>query len=431
MNHVRFLHCGSSLENYLKCLEYKVAGFTRKIKENPENTYIYFAVKVNGDSYCGARGVLGDLTDLKPWNDAERYVQSFKIHNLEYCKPFKVNAVLRKYLGPSWGMFMVGLQIIKQEETVALLEKEFNNSKSKKRISFSNEPQLNQAVSVIGEEDVPLEAEAETQEEALGCIQFYQTIKFKNEQDPQRGMEPLVNKYFYELFPFFKLDHSILIPENRLFATANVEDETFQIVAGTKGVPDALLLCFDQDDTKTPIRIILIEYECYGEAKAITSQKNAYFHQHVIPQLIRFASAFSVTYDKSAREKTIDEWIDKIMNFVNADPENSKKIAGWMRELNPKIATNSIDRTFEKELRRSFKANVKIILTIDELQPDQKEILRNMIQSFKLSLTPQKSKKSSSKTACGYPIEFSAYVVRLEQAIRDDGTAEYALSLQE
>lgn len=430
MNHVRFLHCGSSLENYLKCLEYKVAGFTRKIKENPENTYIYFAVKVNGESYCGARGVLGDLSDLKPWDDAERYVQSFRIKNLEYCTPFKVSAVLRKHLGPSWGMFMVGLQIIKQEETVVLLEREFNNRKCSERVRFPNEPKLKLRAASTVEEEISPEAEM-AQEEALGCIQFYQTIRFKNEQDPQRGLEPLVNKYFYELFQFFKPDRSILIPQNRLFATADVKDETFQIVAGTKGIPDALLLCFDKDDCKSPVRIILIEYECYGEAKVITSQKNAYFHQHVIPQLIRFASAFSVTYDKSAREKTIDEWIDKIMYFINADIENSQKIAGWMRELNPKIATNSIDRTFEKELRRSFKANVKIILTIDELQPDQKEILRNMIQSFKLSLTPQKSKKSSSKTACGYPIEFSAYVVRLEQAIRDDGTAEYALSLQE
>jgi len=65
----------------------------------------------------------------------------------------------------------------------------------------------------------------------------------------------------------------------------------------------------------------------------------------------------------------------------------------------------------------AFNTQLRIMLIIDELTSEQKETIRNVINSFKLS-----SQKS---------IEFLGYVVRLEQRINViDSNAEYALSIQ-
>src|SRR5208283_5493206 len=47
----------------------------------------------------------------------------------------------------------------------------------------------------------------------------YQTIRFINETDPIRGLEPIVNVNFFALFPQFREEYTILIDDNRLFPT--------------------------------------------------------------------------------------------------------------------------------------------------------------------------------------------------------------------
>lgn len=193
---------------------------------------------------------------------------------------------------------------------------------------------------------------------------------------------------------------------------------------GIKSIPDALLISYDKDSQNTPIRINLIEYECYGENKYRTSQKFNYLNGAIIPQLIRFASTFSIVTDNKIREKTIDDWIDKIMSYIDNDELLTKKVYRWMTDLYPDIKERQIDRFLEKELRNAFQSNIKIILIIDELTVEQKETIKNIINSFKLS-----NSNGSGKDNC---IEFSSYVVRLEEKIGVfDKDAHFALSFQE
>ena len=71
----RILHCGKSIENYNLCIKHEVAGFTNRGPSQGDT--IYVAVKVNKDTLCGMKAVLGEVTDLKPWDDAEKYVICF------------------------------------------------------------------------------------------------------------------------------------------------------------------------------------------------------------------------------------------------------------------------------------------------------------------------------------------------------------------
>ena len=64
------------------------------------------------------------------------------------------------------------------------------------------------------------------------------------------------------------------------------------------------------------------------------------------------------------------------------------------------------------------------MLIIDELTGEQRETIKNIINSFKL-------KENTKNSAC--QIDFSGYVVRLEYMLNYDDTAtsKYALSIQD
>ena len=190
-------------------------------------------------------------------------------------------------------------------------------------------------------------------------------------------------------------NNSILISNNRLFSTVGIKNENNENISGIKGIPDALLITYDKDSTNTSLRINLIEYECYGEGKYRTTQKFNYLNGTVIPQLIRFASTFSIVTDYKIREKTIEEWIDKIVGYIDNDDNLTKKIDLWMKELNPNIKQRNITSELQKELKKAFESNIKIILIIDELTVEQKETITNVINSFKLSSTSNKEKDNS------------------------------------
>lgn len=93
-----------------------------------------------------------------------------------------------------------------------------------------------------------------------------------------------------------------------------------------------------------------------------------------------------------------------------------------MKDLHNNIKETQIDRMLDKELKRSFERNIKIILIIDELTMEQKETIKNVIASFKLSNVNGKNNS----------IDFSAYIIRLEQRIGIlNKDASFALSFQE
>ncbi|MBO4385860.1 MAG: hypothetical protein J5817_02460, partial [Treponema sp.] len=66
------LHCSNNLENYNLCLDNAVAGFGHR---GPmPNDKVYLLIKNGKKTFCGARFELDDVTDDKPWEDADKYV---------------------------------------------------------------------------------------------------------------------------------------------------------------------------------------------------------------------------------------------------------------------------------------------------------------------------------------------------------------------
>ena len=199
-----------------------------------------------------------------------------------------------------------------------------------------------------------------------------------------------------------------MISENRLFKTQQKKEN----VVGESRIPDALMITFDSK-RETPLRISLVEYECYGEGKTKTSEKFKYMNSHIIPQLMQFASSFSTITDKTTRDNTINDWIEKI----ETTGIDIAKITRWMKELNPELQEAFVISQFEKELRKAFCGNIHIYLIIDELSPEQKETISNIISAFKLET--------------GQAIKFDSSIIRLVQKINFiDSNFEYGLTAQ-
>ncbi len=243
-----------------------------------------------------------------------------------------------------------------------------------------------------------------------GLIVLIQTINFQNETDKFKGLETLVNKNFFSLFTSYKEERTILIAKNRLFRTHQMNEN----ISGISAIPDALLISFDK---KNKLQISLVEYECYGDGKTRSTEKSKYLNSHIIPQLMQFASSFSIITDKSIRDTTIKDWIAKIIDYTSENNELSDKIDSWVQEMNPNISTRAIISFFEKKLLEAFESNVHVFLIIDELSYDQKETIKNIITSFKVE--------------CGNPVIFDASVVKLVQKISFvNQEFEYALTAQ-
>lgn len=433
MGNTRILHCSKLIENYYACIEEKVAGFSQRFTEGGEGDKIYLAVSVGKKSLCGARGTLGEITDNKPWADGDKYIQCFKIKDLEFCNPFELSCL--REVEKSWGAkYLQKAKIIRENEAVELLNKVFIENIIDKPYMFpeyvqemekkdNQEEECIEDIEIYDIDDVGEDNDG-YEEEKLDILGTFQTVRFKNETDPIRGLEPLVTEYFYMLFQCFKEKNSILISNNRLFKTVGIKNDNDENILGIKGIPDALLITYDKDSTNTPLRINLIEYECYGEGKFRTTQKFNYLNGTVIPQLIRFASTFSVVTDYKIREKTIERWIDKIIDYIDEDEALVNKIDRWMKDLNPMIKQRNITSQLQKELKNAFESNIKIILIIDELTVEQKETITNVINSFKLNNISIKGRDNS--------IAFNSYVVRLEQKVGVyNKEANFALSFQE
>lgn len=418
---IRISHCSTSLENYYICIEEKVDGFTNR-GPNPGDL-VYLVVKIGKTSYCGARFILDEITDYKPWPDAERYVHALTIKEIELCEPFDIS-ILAEVGGKYWAVkYIQGAKPIREEKAISILNETFQKNIIDELYRFPNE-QSESDIEVeyqINEDEI-FEDEKEAQklveevpEVRIDIMGTFQTIHFANETDKIRGLEILVNNNFYSLFPHFSENRTLLIPENRIFKTKGIKKDGRDI-QGIRSIPDGLLFVFNKNQKK-PIQINLIEYECYGEKKTRGTDKSNYLNTTIIPQLMRFASAFSIITDENTRRATIEKWVDKIIDYINSNEELSNKIIGWIRELNPKIKERSIEREIEKILIDAFKTNLRVLLVIDELSTEQKSTIQNVISSFKLEN--------------GDNIQFVGYVVRLVQSISiTDHTAQYALTVQ-
>ena len=406
----RILHCGKSIENYNLCIEHKVAGFTKRGKNIGD--VIFLVVKVKKKSLCGLRARLADTTDNRPWEDAENYVSCFMMDNIEYCKPFDIK-ILSKVGGKNWGLkYIQGSKAIEDEEAIKILNESFNKNKTDKPTFF--EP-LNKPTTIVipkPTEDPP----DEPPEEPITIMGTFQTIKFKNETDNFRGLEKLVNNNFYNCFPDYSENRTVLIPENRLFISSGVEARGDETIRGIKSIPDALLIIFNKQ-YKCPFQINLIEYECFGENKTKPQDKSNYLNGQIIPQLMRFASSFSIVTDKQIREQTIKNWSEKIIQYLYSNEPLKNKVTNWIKELEPNLSEGLIGLKINHYLENAFKSSLRIMLIIDELSSEQKQTISNVVEAFKLDN--------------GESTKFLAYIIRLEQKINIvEEAAEFALSVQ-
>ena len=417
----RILHCGKSLHNYNLCIEHLVAGFGTRGPEKGD--IIFLAVNYEKQTLCGLRARLGDPTDQQPWPDADRYVSVYKLIDVEYAQPFDIR-FLADYGGKYWPLkFLQGAKAIKDEQAVHALHHAFDQHRSAQPVQISRGSDA--STEEIGEEADslleidPIELPAvllEVPEAKIHVMGTFQTIPFKNETDTLRGLESLVNENFYNLFPRYSLEQSLLIPENRLFLSSGVEARGEKLVKGIRSIPDALLVIYSEYE-KQPFKVALIEYECFSENKTRSQEKSNYLNGQVIPQLMRFASAFSIVTDKQIRDQTIKIWVDKIIQYVYLNPESINKVSSWIKQIRPELSDQLVGREIDRVLTEAFQKSLQILLIIDDLSDEQKDTITNVIRAFKLEN--------------GESIEFISYIVRLEQRIRGaDADAEYALSVQ-
>lgn len=418
----RILHCGKSLNNYNLCIDHSVAGFGTRGPE--KNDIVFLVVNHEKQPLCGLRAKLGDPTDQQPWPDADRYVSAYKLIDIEYANPFDIR-FLADYGGKYWPLkFLQGSKPIKDEQAVRALHEAFDKHTVEKPIHLFQIGDLNDDLDPEDENDTLLEVDpselpeilSEVPDAKINVMGTFQTVPFKNETDALRGLESLVNENFYNLFPRYNLNQSLLIPENRLFLSSGVEARGEKPIKGIRSIPDALLIVYSED-AKEPFKVALIEYECFGEKKTRSQEKSNYLNGQVIPQLMRFASAFSIVTDKQIRDQTIKMWVDKIIQYIYANPEYMRKVSGWIKTVRPELSDQLVGREIDQVLTRAFQKKLQILLIIDDLSDEQKDTITNVIRAFKLE--------------SGDNIEFISYIVRLEQRIRvSDADAEYALSVQ-
>ena len=415
----RILHCGKSLRNYNLCIKHSVVGFNTRSPQKDD--IIFLVVNYQKQPRCGLRAKLGEPTDQQPWPDAERYVSLYNLVDIEYANPFDIR-FLADYGGQYWNLkFLQLAKVIKDEKAIQALNDTFNKNLSEKAKLFAetNPPSDNDDSDDTSQEislnEVP-QVLVEVPEAKINVMGTFQTIPFKNETDALRGLEVLVNENFYNLFPRYRPTHSLLIPENRLFLSSGVEARGEKIIKGIRAIPDAILIIYTEQE-KQPFKIALIEYECFGENKTRSQDKSNYLNGQVLPQLMRFASAFSIVTDKQIRDKTIKTWVDKAIEYIYSSPGHISKVSTWIKQLRPELSDQLVGREIDRVLTEAFQQALQIILIIDDLSDEQKDTITNVIRAFKLE--------------SGESIEFIAYIVRLEQRIWiSDSSAEYALSVQ-
>ncbi|MCB0519356.1 MAG: hypothetical protein KDD27_10465 [Saprospiraceae bacterium] len=394
-----------------------MAGFSNRGPQSGDQ--VYLAVKQGKKLYIGARFLLDEVTDRKPWPDAERYLHAMTVKDVEFCEPFELTEL--HHFDPYWYLkFVQGSKPINSNEALQYLKGHFESAITKDLYHFVDmeEEATEEQPETIEDEKEAAKIIRKSPELGVSIMGTFQTVRFANESDKIKGLEVLVNRHFYHLFPQFLEKNTLLIPENRLFKTEGIKHKGNKI-SEISTIPDALLIVFNRS-AKYPLQINLVEYECYGEGKLRSSEKSNYLNTHIIPQLMRFASSFSIITDEKTRETSIANWTDKIIDFLNAkgNEANLQRMIDWVKLLKPDVRERSLEREIERYLTDAFRSSFRVLLVIDELSPEQKLTIKNVINSFKLP----------SDTAA----EFSAYVVKLVQKIDllDEGS-EFALTVEE
>ena len=399
MSYVRILSCGTNLENFKICLSERVAGFRIHFHSGGTGDTVYLVVKTENTVYCGARGILGDMTDYKPWPDAAKYKDAYRFRKLDCCEPFELIPLIRQAGITNAGLVMQRPKPVQDAMLRELLEQTFNS----RLLPDGQFPQLFSAEPSDADSITPDNEDDEDIRYVLDAPVAYQVVPFISETHEEWGLEKLVSERFFELFTSFAPENNFLISDHRLFQTAGVRNQNNQEISGIRGIPDALLITFEPDNRDAALRINLIEYECNGMIHCTPAKKETHLNEHIIPQMIRFASAFSATTEQNIRNNTIQQWRDKIIAYVDQNPCIQEQVNRWIERLHPNISQWNRSVQFQKELEKAFASNVKIMLVIDELSEERSAMISSLVKAFRL---PGNQSRSTS-------VGFDSYVVQL------------------
>ena len=114
---------GTSEKNINISFETNIIG-AGSFAKVPEGQLIYLVYKHEGEWTVVGRAVVDKTADDNPFEKPNRY-RTYRITNLERCKPFSIKDICRKSLGEYYGLVLRTPQPIKAQEFIAYLDKNF------------------------------------------------------------------------------------------------------------------------------------------------------------------------------------------------------------------------------------------------------------------------------------------------------------------
>lgn len=234
----------------------------------------------------------------------------------------------------------------------------------------------------------------------LNIYQGLKNVKFSNETDKISGLESVISNNFYTVMLNFVKDNTILIPKNRFFCTTGIKNIYDVDITGIKGIPDAILLEYFPDNQDIMLKVHMIEYECNNTRNQRVTERLNHLSAHIVPQIIRFALAFTITTDYKIRNANIKSWTNKIIDYISSDEELVSKVTRWIQNLQPETKITNIISNFEKELEKAFIFNLGVTLVTDEITVEEKKIIESVLNSFKMDNSGVKGSDNVIKLGC-------------------------------
>lgn len=353
---VRILHCSKNIENYNLCVRNEIAGFRNK---GPHfNDIVYLVVKVNGKSFCGARGKLWGYKKEGPWEDAKSYKLCLGIDNIEFCKPFEIN-FLSRYGGKYWVLkYIRGNKILDIPASKAL-EKIFNYNLSNEFYDFEKK------------EFVDIKPNAKYVAES-GQL----PIKIP------RPENKLIEKYFskfknkYNNYFIIHIDDSIYEKYNLIYK------DTIYFKNILRYFNSIFLIFKPRNEFVFDINLLIWEKSNLEKKNSII-EKGLYFNNTVVPRIIQCAAYFSTFTKREIRDFINNNIVNIIIDYIFDDNILKDKVTKWMKSIDKNIKDLKIPYIIGNHIRESLFNNVKIILITDKLEQERDEMAKGMIGSYK------------------------------------------------
>ncbi len=119
--------CYKSLYNLEMTLKYKIIGFGARtaIPENKELVLLYRNEK---EWYVVGKCRFGSITEYNPFEEPERFGWTYTVTDLETCKPFPINRVLRENAGTYWGILLQHSMQVKDQNIIKYIEDSYHQN---------------------------------------------------------------------------------------------------------------------------------------------------------------------------------------------------------------------------------------------------------------------------------------------------------------